>query len=93
MIPGVLNSTLKEPFSLLGEIPNTNRVDNFGYDANDVYDAWDLMVEAAEQDSTLGLQSTFRCLQLQLELYRLIFIAFRYLRPQKQVAQTLRKDF
>jgi hypothetical protein len=33
----------------LGEIPNTNRVDNFGYDFNDVFDAWDCMVAAAEQ--------------------------------------------
>ena len=73
MIPGVLNSTLKEPFSLLGEIPNTNRVDNFAYDAKDVYDAWDLVVEAAEQDSTLGLQSTFRCLTAST---RVLWVSF-----------------
>ena len=60
LIPGVLNSTLKETFSLMVDIPNTKRVDNFGYDANDVFDAWDLIVAAAEQDQELGAVDAFR---------------------------------
>jgi hypothetical protein len=60
LIPGPLNSTLKETFSILMEIPSTNQTDNLGYDVNDVNDAWDLIVEAVEQDPELGLKETFR---------------------------------
>ena len=60
LIPGPLNSTLKETVSILTEIPSTDQVDNLGYDINDVNDAWDLIVEAVVQGPDLGLEETFR---------------------------------
>jgi hypothetical protein len=60
LMPGVLNSTLKETFSLMTELPKLTLVDNFAYDGADVFDAWDLIVAAAEADGDLGSAETFQ---------------------------------
>ena len=60
LIPGVLNSTIKETYSILTKLPDTNLVDDLGFETKDVDAAWDWIVMAVEKDPELGLQETFR---------------------------------
>ena len=60
LIPGVLNSTLKETYSIFTKLPDVNLVDNLGFETEDVQVAWDWIVMAVEKDPELATQETFR---------------------------------